>query len=144
MRQSATSHGYSPMVSYTRLPTPRPWQHQGNQSWASFVISLLVPTMPYLALSLFKMMDPNLLGIQGLLFSSQNVNSLNLSTFHNNSISQCKFSSKIVSVLSKSPDVAFLQDVRLKNKAHILHNFIRCTKYGNYTAITIPIWAAAA
>ena len=82
------------------------------------------------------MMDPNLLGIQGLLFSSQNVNSLNLSTFHNNSISQCKFSSKIVSILSKSPDVAFLQDVRLKNKAHILHNFIRCTKYGNYKAIT--------
>lgn len=82
------------------------------------------------------MTGPNLNGIQGLLFTSQNVNSLNLSTFHNNSVSQCKFSTKIISILSKSPDIAFLQDVRLKNKAHILHNFITCTKYGNYKAIT--------
>ena len=82
------------------------------------------------------MTGPNLNGIQGLLFTSQNVNSLNLSTFHNNSVSQCKFSTKIISILNKSPDIAFLQDVRLKNKAHILHNFITCTKYGNYKAIT--------
>ena len=114
----------------------RPWQQQGNKTHAPFVKSLLIPTLSYPALLLVKMMDQNLLGIQGLLFTSQNVNSLNLSTFHNNSIAQCKFSSKIISILSKSPDIAFLQDVRLKNKEHILHNFIRCTKYGNYKALT--------
>ena len=63
---------------------------------------------------------------------SQNVNSLNLSTGIGNQI----FWKKILSILKHSPDIVFLQDIRLGDKSKYFSSMLKATKFGNFNVFT--------
>ena len=70
----------------------------------------------------------DLFEFHNLTFTSQNMNSCNLSTTNLDD----KFLTKINSVLELKSDVICLQDIRLSNKRGILENFLNHNQHGSY------------
>ena len=77
--------------------------------------------------------DPR--GLSGLRVISQNVRSLNLSSYKNGDISS-KFLIKMQAILSSRADIIFLSDIKAASNRHNqIKDFLKCTPFGNYNIV---------
>ena len=77
--------------------------------------------------------DPS--ALSGLRVISQNVRSLNLSSYKNGDISS-KFLIKMQAILSSRADIIFLSDIRAASNRHNqIKDFLKCTPFGNYNIV---------